>query len=461
MSDDLFRRYWALFGAVILVALVGCAGDEKSWPQFHGEAPSQGSLLEVTDPAFRPIWEFDVGPFDAGKPQGSPVVGPDGTIYIGNLDGDIIAVNPDGTEAWRATTPFLIFSAPAVADDGTIYAIGTSFIPDVEPGDNKFRATLITLAPDGTVLDLSIVPDQGFTAGSPKVWSSGDENYVFLHANTRLQTLPSHANALFVFDRDGDLLAQEDLGCTLPVTGSGPSILDLLEDLWDLISIEFDAGGTVPPPDPDDYGWIDPTLAVAVRDDVVGPGNAFVVVADQACSNLWAFRWDPPELERLWFVDEADKFIASSSPAVLNDAALIVIGRADGKVIAYEPVSGDKLWTFDAEEKVLGTPASLARQVYVARPDRVYALEPSDGEIFRTSALVGRTIASPILSAKHVYLSQAQGFQTFDLTLNPITHDFQGGIVAFAGSPAIDRDGVVYTLVLRDGRVFLRAYPAS
>jgi outer membrane protein assembly factor BamB len=404
-SKPLFSLQFLLFFS----QLAACNGDVASWPQFHAGAASHGSILEPTEPAAVPAWEFEVGPVDFGKPQSSPVVGPDGTIYIGNLNGDIIAVNPDGTENWRATTPFSFISTPGISEDGSIYVVGTSHIADADFPDNRFRSTLITISPDGTVLDLALLPDQGFTAGSPKVWSLGTENYVFLHANTRLRVLNSRANALFVFDGNGDLIAREDLGCTLPLTG-GPSIFDLLEDLWDLITVEFDTSGL--PPDEDDYGLIDPSVGVAERDDIAGAG-----------------------------------------------AALVVIGRDDGNVLAYDLANGDKIWTFDADERVLGTPASLARQIYAASLHRAFALEPSDGDVFRQTTLVGTTIASPVVSASHVYISQGAGFETFDLTLSPILHDFGGRFSGFAGSPAIVDSGAIYTLAQHDAAVFLRAYP--
>lgn len=116
---------------------------------------------------------------------------------------------------------------------------------------------------------------------------------------------------------------------------------------------------------------------------------AIVVVADQACSNLWGFRWDPPDLEQLWFVDEEDKFIPSSSPALLADASLALVGREDGEVIAYDPADGDKLWTYEAGEEVLGTPASLIRHVYVASRSHIQALEPATGELVWKRELEG------------------------------------------------------------------------
>ena len=65
---------------------------------------------------------------------GTPCNSIEGTIYfgtnIGETDGgELIAVNPDGTEKWREQIANLwVESAPAIAEDGTVY-IGSSWQP--------------------------------------------------------------------------------------------------------------------------------------------------------------------------------------------------------------------------------------------------------------------------------------------------------------------------------------------
>lgn len=48
-------------------------------------------------------------------------MGPDGTIYIGSLDGRLYAIRLDGQEKWRFQTEGPIYSSPAVAANGLIY----------------------------------------------------------------------------------------------------------------------------------------------------------------------------------------------------------------------------------------------------------------------------------------------------------------------------------------------------
>jgi len=78
-------------------------------------------------------WTFDFGE-DRHSHRSSPAISADGIIYIGLIIGDdqggeIVAVNPDGTERWRKwIADHEVQSSPAIGSDGTIY-IGSSFFP--------------------------------------------------------------------------------------------------------------------------------------------------------------------------------------------------------------------------------------------------------------------------------------------------------------------------------------------
>ena len=69
-------------------------------------------------------WIFDPGTIGNIK-EGTPCSSLDGTIYFGTYasnGGDLIAVNPNGTERWRIhLATGYIMSAPAIGSDGTVY----------------------------------------------------------------------------------------------------------------------------------------------------------------------------------------------------------------------------------------------------------------------------------------------------------------------------------------------------
>ncbi|MFW6141765.1 MAG: PQQ-binding-like beta-propeller repeat protein, partial [Candidatus Saliniplasma sp.] len=104
--------------------------------------------------------------FEADDNFNSASIGPDGTIYVGSVDHNLYAINPDGTEKWAYETGGPIGgpgafgeSSPAVAEDGTIY---------VGSDDSKLHA----VNPDGTEKWTIEVPSDGvFT--SPNIADDG------------------------------------------------------------------------------------------------------------------------------------------------------------------------------------------------------------------------------------------------------------------------------------------------
>ena len=106
--------------------------------------------LVALSPAGSFKWQFTV---NSGDPV--PVVGPDGTVYVGGCAGDdLIAVNPDGTQKW--TAPNLATDVPAVATDGTVYC-----------GNN---ASLTAINPNGTTKWAYAI---GPTSSAPVIGSGG------------------------------------------------------------------------------------------------------------------------------------------------------------------------------------------------------------------------------------------------------------------------------------------------
>ena len=78
------------------------------WSQLYAVNPVNGSVK----------WIYNTGGCIQG---GTPCTSIDGTIYFGTSSGGyLIAVNPNGTEQWRAPIG-QCESAPAIGDDGTIY----------------------------------------------------------------------------------------------------------------------------------------------------------------------------------------------------------------------------------------------------------------------------------------------------------------------------------------------------
>jgi outer membrane protein assembly factor BamB len=62
-------------------------------------------------------WTYPTG----GDLDSSPVIGDDGTIYVGSESKTIHAIYPNGTRKWVFNTNHVVLSSPAIGPDGTIY----------------------------------------------------------------------------------------------------------------------------------------------------------------------------------------------------------------------------------------------------------------------------------------------------------------------------------------------------
>jgi len=122
-----------------------------------GGSPSLGldgtiyvNSINATVYAFNPNgtskWSYQADDCCSPDVPSSPAIGPDGTIYVGEatfdgseIDGVMLALNPDGTLKWEAHYGRYP-SSPAVGGDGTIYYAGGSGSPNI-----------YALNPDGTL----------------------------------------------------------------------------------------------------------------------------------------------------------------------------------------------------------------------------------------------------------------------------------------------------------------------
>lgn len=143
-----------LFAGILLILLPQVVAGQSAWPMFlhdlkhTGRSPYQGPQTNNV------IWTYRIGEERVQGPYGgtaglsdSPVVGTDGTIYVGSyLDGQsrFLAINPNGTLKWSAdiyggTTEGI----PAIGSDGAIYFTTSG-------GVNQ-NGLLYCLNPDGSL----------------------------------------------------------------------------------------------------------------------------------------------------------------------------------------------------------------------------------------------------------------------------------------------------------------------
>jgi outer membrane protein assembly factor BamB len=427
-------RFRWLCGSLLL-ALAGC---DDGWMQFHGGASNSGFYLADTDFAFRPRWSAEVGQVV----YSSPAVGEDGTIYVGNMDGELVAVAPDGTERWRRLFPdSVILASPAVAPDGNIYVIVNH-----EVDEDTIVSQLQKVEPDGDWA-WTFTYTGGLTTSSPKVWQFEQA----VHILTQVEGVNTQ---LVIVDGSGDLVHEEVVaGCAQEIVGDGWSPFEAISDFLSILldfPVEFDPA-SLPSDIPDQFGWLTPTVAI-----VGEPGDGEIGVAVAGSCEITVLRWSPPDLEHVWTeqYEEDDSPRNLSSPAVFVNGLLVIGGEEydhwwrpsfhHGRVWAFDAETGAQLWKFDTPDPVMATPASFGRQIFVASLHDFHVLD-SDGDLLDTLPLGDeQTAASAALSRDLGYFSSTGGLTSFEFDLaNVLEHRATPGPLS---SPVIAEDGTVYAI---------------
>ncbi len=444
-----------------------------TWSEYQSGNSGEGFLARNTERAVPPLvqWDADVGRVGFS----SPVIAPDGTVIVGNLNGELVAIKPDGSERWRVEFAFVnatIMSTPAIAADGSIFVVVTH-ATESEP-----ESVLIRVSADGRVLWVSPAIEPGrITTASPRIL--GD--HVFLYVPAQLA----------VFDFDGNLVDTGlNIGCERQVCG-GSSAFDFVEGLlstigggllectltlpftasecWDNFTFEFDGSTSLLLPQPD------PTAVVFTHDD----GGPIIVALSDRC--MTGFRFNEPNLEELWQHrvyggNCDDRPVRHGSPANLG-GGLLVIASENGDVTAYDPVDGTEFWKYETIVEqpplsnplfppipqpplpgvpFLSTPASFVRPIFIVGTNSVHLLD-DNGELIVKRDLLGFTQASFALSGNHAYLGTSAGLFTYDFEMST-SFTVDGEVTNFVATPAIGDDGTVYALT-NLGR--LRAYNST
>ena len=141
-------------GAIAAVLHTGAEVQSSPAIDANGRtvvAGGDGVLYGVTMPAITDAGTDAGDAGDAGPPsaaiafaltlgpmRSSPAIGPDGTVYVGTVDGHLVAVRGDGSATrWSVATNDTLGASPAIAQDGTIWIGSTDH-------------ALYAVSPDGT-----------------------------------------------------------------------------------------------------------------------------------------------------------------------------------------------------------------------------------------------------------------------------------------------------------------------
>lgn len=153
--------------SIILIILFSSIAFASIWPMFQHDAQHTGRSQFVGPQNNNTMWRFK-SPLNNTDGVGSPVIGSDGTIYVGLGSGlfpnfaRLYAVYPNGTKKWESLIMLSVPSVPGIGLDGTVYTgtadFGTTFFAldpnngsEINRIEGLNRIDGVTIGPDGTI----------------------------------------------------------------------------------------------------------------------------------------------------------------------------------------------------------------------------------------------------------------------------------------------------------------------
>ena len=336
-------------------------------------------------------WFFDIG----GQVRHSIAIGPDGTVYLGSLNNNLYALNPqDGSIQWQFAAGNDIRTPPSIGADGTIY-FGSydKYIHAVSP------------------------PTDGSQSGVAK-WSHytnvflGDLNSVSIAADGSLY-FGSKDKSLYALDPDtGKVKWSYPTGGEIldaPAISPGGTIyFGSADDYIYAIDPPSDGGNTgelVWSHYTDDSAHNFASPAIDAEGSVYSGGNSndlYVISADG--NSKWSYPTGDP---------------IRASPAIGTDGT-IYFGSNDNHLYALDHDTREAKWTFKAKNDLESSPAIGADGiVYFGSDDKnVYALDPKDGELiwkYTLGALINYA-SSAIASDGTLFIGDSFGLYAIHTT---------------------------------------------
>ena len=378
-----------------LIATPGCGGDDANfdvalaadspWPKFRCDARQTGAS-SVTPATGGMLWEFPTGKGIFS----TPVVGGDGTIYVGSADRSFYAINRDGTLRWSFETDEIIDSSALLDDEGRV-VFGS--------GDGHLRALD---AASGSEL-------WSFQADDPEVndafirWFEGN---VAIGRNGDLY-VPNDNFFVYSIDRqDGAVnwrFKMPDQTWSLPAVDpnneriyiGNNNVLPAFGD--NLFAIGTD-GSEI---------WSASIVGTIAASPLLSADNKIVVGGFDG----YLRSYDEEHGVLDWSFGVRDHIYAS--PAELADGTLVQ-PAADGTVYGVDPANGAQRWAFDAREPIRSSPAIDGDgNIYFGSGEgRLFVLD-ADGTLRWAIQLVdddrNDLNSSPALGSDAIYLAGENG----------------------------------------------------
>ncbi|HJQ83809.1 MAG TPA: PQQ-binding-like beta-propeller repeat protein, partial [Candidatus Binatia bacterium] len=314
------------------------------WPKFRRTSVQDGRSPILPSRLGGHLWKFQTGKGIFS----SPVVGGDGTVYVGSADRTFYAIAADGSVRWQRLTGEIIDSSALLDDRGRVY-FGS--------GDGKLYA-----------LDAA--------TGAP-AWIFGAD--------------PASVTRAFIDWFEGNVAIGADGTLYVP---NDNFLTYALDRVTTAVRWRFQTA---------DQTWSLPAVDAARGRLFIGNNSLLTILGDNTFSldaATGATRWST-----------ATDGSIPASPLLTPDGQ-IVAGGFDGFVRAYDQETGALRWSFGARDHVYASPAALpdGTIVQAAADGTVYALAPADGRVVWQFDTRDAIRSSPAVDGDgNVYVGSGEG----------------------------------------------------
>ncbi len=345
----------ALVIVVTLAAAFTSISEQShaAWTSARGNSDNTGFANVDTAPATdaNVLALVDVG---IVAPGANPVAAPDGTIHIGNLTGELIAMRPDDVRKWivKLTGWHGAFhAAPVVGGDGSVYAVSSQRVRDHRTGVTTIHeySFLHKVDPAGNFvfskpfpMHFEDVPDytnSGATTAPPNILRQDGTEFIIVPVKVSIPG--GFAIHLVAFDTAGDIVVDQRINHRVYDVSGGSPIFDAIGDffsgMYDMFASCLPSGCRFSlqlGQDPYEASPI-PMPGVAIWNNP--RGFPIVWMADNI-RNTFAFEFDAAAgfKEIFRFSDPKDR---RSTPPLALENFVSAVGTAEGK-LKFERGSG-------------------------------------------------------------------------------------------------------------------------
>ncbi len=333
----------------------------SSWPRFNRDLQSTGLSPISTSTNFGAIsWSYTTGSWI----NASPVIGADGTIYIGAMNGTLYAINASGGLKWSYTTGSWINASPAIDGNGTIYV-------------NAMNSNLYALNPSGGL-------KWSYTTASQNKFLYQFGSSPAIGADGTIYFGASNGVFYALNPTDGTLEWNYDLGINAPIESSPAIGFD------GTIYVGSYNGNLYAIRPNGSLKWITKISAPIESSPAIGADGTIYIGADN--NTIYAVN---PDGSIKWSYKTSDEII--STPAIGNDGT-ICVGSLDNNLYALNPTDGTLKWIYGLPNSAGSPVISENGIIYIGSVDgNLYAINLNNGILRWGVSSQGPIVAAPAI----------------------------------------------------------------